>query len=52
MGKSKAVKPTRNQKERIRKAGLEVDDWLVLYETDDGLHLVHRASGKSRHIKK
>ena len=52
MGKSKATKPTRRQKELMEKAGLIVCNWLVLKENDRELCLVSRMSGAFRHIKK
>ena len=42
MGKSKATKPTRDQKAVIVAAGLIWSDWLVLSETDEELHIVSR----------
>lgn len=52
MGRSRAVKPTRDQKERISAAGLEPRSWLVLEETPEELRLVSRRSGANRVIKK
>ena len=52
MGRSKAVKPTRDQKALISAAGLEVRSWLVLAETPEELRLVSRRSGANRVIKK
>ena len=52
MRRSKAVKPTRDQKALISAAGLEVRSWLVLAETPEELRLVSRRSGATRVIKK
>lgn len=52
MGRRRAKKPTRNQKERISAAGLVVRSWLVLEETPEELRLVSRRSGAKRTIKK
>lgn len=52
MGRSKAIKPTLAQKKLIAAAGLVVNNWLVLWENDEELRLVHRSSGTARHIKK
>ena len=51
MGKSKAAKPTRDQKAVIMAAGLNWSDWLVLSETDEELHIVSRGTGESRTLK-
>lgn len=52
MGRSRAMKPTRNQKALICKAGLVVNNWLVLEETKAKLRLVSRGAGVRRTIKK
>ena len=52
MGRSRATKPTLKQKKLISDAGLIARNWLVLWEDETGLHLVNRASGKSRCVKK
>lgn len=52
MGRSKAVKPTRDQKALISAAGLEVRNWLVISDTPEELRLVSRRSGATRVIKK
>lgn len=52
MGKSKATKPTRNQKAVIVAAGLIWQNWLVLSESDEVLHIVSRGAGVSRTLKK
>lgn len=47
-----ARKPTRNEKERIEKQGLDWKMWLVLpSSTPDTLKIVNRESGKERHLK-
>lgn len=51
MGRSRAVKPTRDQKALIDSAGLEVRSWLVLAETPEELRLVSRRTGATRVIK-
>ena len=52
MGRSRAVKPTRDQKALISAAGLEVRSWLVLAETPEELRLVSRRTGATRVTKK
>lgn len=54
MGKSKATKPTRDQKAIIMAAGLIWQNWLVLSESDEELHIVSRGAGVrvSRTLKK
>lgn len=52
MGKSKAKKPTLEQKRYIVNAGLVVKNWLVLHDTEKELHLVSRGTGMNRRIKK
>ena len=52
MGRSRAMKPTRNQKALMSKAGLAVNNWLVLEETKAELRLVSRGAGVRRTIKK
>lgn len=52
MGRSRATKPTRNQKVLMSKAGLMVNNWLVLEETITELRLVSRGAGMRRSIKK
>lgn len=52
MGRSRATKPTRNQKILMSKAGLVVNNWLVLEESKMGLRLVSRGAGVTRTIKK
>ncbi len=52
MGKSRATRPTRDQKIRIAAAGLDARNWLVIADTEVGLHLVHRRTGTSRKLKK
>ena len=52
MGKSRAVKPTRDQKEMIASAGLIWKNWLVIKETPEALHIVSRGTGRNRVIKK
>ena len=46
------MKPTRNQKALMSKAGLAVNNWLVLEETKAELRLVSRGAGVRRTIKK
>lgn len=52
MGRSRAKKPTRNQKALMSKAGRVVNNWLVLEETMTELRLVSRGAGVRRTIKK
>lgn len=52
MGRSRVMKPTRNQKELMSKASLVVNNWLVLEETKTELRLVSRGTGARRTIKK
>lgn len=52
MGKTKAKKPTRDQKELMKKAGLIPKNWLVLDDHETLLHCVSRGNGISRYIRK
>lgn len=52
MGRSRAKKPTRRQKEQMRGAGLIPKNWLVLKETTEELIVVNRGSGRTRRVKK
>jgi hypothetical protein len=42
----KARKPTRDQKEKIKKAGLDWGDWLVKYEDNISLALESKTTGE------
>ena len=48
--KGNGKKPTRRQKILIRKAGLNLENWLVLREDDRYLYILHRISGNSRRV--
>lgn len=52
MGKTKAKKPTLDQKKLITAAGYAWKDLLVLEETEEELRLVWRGSGKILLINK
>lgn len=52
MGRSKAKKPTLDQKKHISAAGLNARDWLVLNETPEDMKLVHKGTGRSWLIMK
>jgi hypothetical protein len=43
--------PTRRQKELIKKARLNVENWLVAKAPTGELHLIHRLSGEERGFK-
>ena len=44
-------KPTRSEKERIVKQGLDWKMWLVLpSSTPETMHIVNKESGKERHL--
>jgi hypothetical protein len=43
-------KPTKKQKEAIKKARLNPDNWLVVKNLTTELHIVHRTSGKQKVI--
>lgn len=45
------LRPTREQKRIIAKAGLVVDNWLAVKNLPGELHVVHRHSGEERVIK-
>lgn len=49
---SRAVRPTRAQKELIRKKGLLWKNWLVSKESETSLFLVSRSNGSTRRISK
>ncbi|CDC47077.1 unknown [Clostridium sp. CAG:58] len=48
---AKAKKPTDEQAMLIAKAGLMVKDWLVLWESQTMMCLVHRTDGHIRQIE-
>lgn len=52
MGRSRAAKPTREQKILMAAAGLVIKNWLVLSDTVAELRVVSRGSGRVRTIKK
>lgn len=52
MGRSRAKKPTRRHKILMQSANLVPKNWLVLKETETGLLVVNRGSGKARTVKK
>ena len=52
MGRSRAVRPTREQKILMAAAGLVIKNWLVLSDTASELRVVSRGSGRVRTIKK
>lgn len=52
MRKSKAKKPTLEQKQAMTAAGLVARNWLVLGETDTTLQVVSKATGQCRNVKK
>ncbi|ADY54884.1 hypothetical protein Sgly_3161 [Syntrophobotulus glycolicus DSM 8271] len=43
-------RPTRAQKIRLKEAGLNYENWLVVKATTEGLEVVHKYSGKTRTI--
>lgn len=51
-GKIKGEKATRRQKILMQSANLVPKNWLVLKETETGLLVVNRGSGKARTVKK
>lgn len=50
--KGKGKNPTRNQKILIRKAGLNLENWLVRHEDERYLYLLHRISGQEKVVLK
>jgi hypothetical protein len=44
-------RPTRRQKEIIKRARLNVDNWLVVKNLQGELHLENRVTGKTRILK-
>ena len=46
------LKPTRRQKELIKAARLNVNDWLVTKNLPGELHIEHRHCGKVRVLRK
>ena len=52
MGRSRAARPTRDQKVIMSAAGLVVNNWLVLRETPGELWLVSRGTGITRRLEK
>lgn len=43
-------RPTREQRNFIRKMGLIVENWLVTVDAPDRMELVHRHSDKTKRI--
>lgn len=52
MRRSRATRPTRDQKVIMSAAGLVVNNWLVLRESPPELMLVSRGAGVVRKMKK
>lgn len=52
MGKSRAAKPTLQQKKYMSDAGLNPRDWLVRGEYPNSLILVHKSTGTTRVVEK
>ncbi len=52
MGKSRATKPTREQKARMTRAGYDPKDFLVIRDSPKELTLVRRGDGSIRKIEK
>lgn len=44
-------RPTRAQKIRIKKLGLNPDNWLVITDHNGTFEIVHRLSGKARKLE-
>ena len=44
--------PTRRQKERIKKLGLNPENWLIVKDCQECFEIVHRLSGKTRKLIK
>jgi hypothetical protein len=49
-GMKNGKRPTRKQKEAIKNARLNPDNWLVVKSLPDELHIVHRETGRQRVI--
>ncbi|MDK8641310.1 DUF6906 family protein [Niallia taxi] len=45
-------KPTRKQRENIRRGGLNPDNWLIYKNNGERVSLVHRNTGTKRQILK
>ncbi|MEW4414456.1 hypothetical protein [Clostridium sp. AN503] len=52
MGKSRAKRPTREQKIHMDRAGLIARNWLVIRLTPEELRLVSKGTGRSRTLRK
>ena len=50
--KGNGKNPTRRQKILIRKAGLNLENWLVRREDERYLYLIHRRSGNAGKVLK
>ena len=50
--KGNGKNPTRRQKILIRKAGLNLENWLVRREDERYLYLIRRISGNARKVLK
>lgn len=51
MKNSRPAKPTRSQKESIKKAGFSWENWLVVSEDTFMLTIVNKTSGIKKRIK-
>ena len=51
-GKLKGKRPTRSQKIAMSKKNLNSENWLVLGESIETLHIKNKNSGKIRSIEK
>lgn len=52
MKNNRPAKPTRSQKESIKKAGFSWENWLVVSEDTFMLTIVNKTSGIKKRIKK
>lgn len=50
MAKTRAIRPTRRQKEAINNKRLIPDNWLVLHEENGLLTIIHKKTKKQRVI--
>ena len=48
----RAIKPTRNQKEAIKAAGFNWENWLVVSEDTFKITIVNKSTGVKRRINK
>lgn len=47
----RGMRPTRKQKMAIQKYGLDPEEYLVIYETSECLHIINKKTKKTQDIR-